>query len=58
MRQVQHLVIDNNLRWMDVELALATKEKQGDNTIIDGLKPLKKYGFFCRNRFRGYECNE
>src|SRR6478736_2378521 len=27
MRQVQHLVIDNNLRWMDVEVALATKEK-------------------------------
>lgn len=42
MRQVQHLVIDNNLRWMDVELALATKEKQGDNTIIDGLKTVEK----------------
>ncbi|MCA1200485.1 germination protein YpeB [Priestia flexa] len=42
MRTVQHLVIDNNLRWMDVELALATKEKQGDNTIIDGLKTVEK----------------
>ncbi|TYR82569.1 germination protein YpeB [Priestia megaterium] len=42
MRTVQYLVIDNNLRWMDVELALATKEKQGDNTIIDGLKTVEK----------------
>ncbi|ALC81436.1 MULTISPECIES: germination protein YpeB [Bacillus] len=42
LRNVQHLVIDNNLRWMDVELALASGEKQGDNTIIDGLKTIEK----------------
>ncbi|WP_110112990.1 germination protein YpeB [Bacillus sp. CGMCC 1.16541] len=42
MRKVQHLVIENNLRWMDVELALATKEKQADNTIVDGLKTVEK----------------
>ncbi|HAQ06272.1 MAG TPA: germination protein YpeB, partial [Bacillus bacterium] len=39
LRQVQHMVLKNNLRWMDVELALATEEgQQTDNTIIDGFK--------------------
>ncbi|MFC3882744.1 germination protein YpeB [Bacillus songklensis] len=42
LRKVQHLVIQNNLRWMDVELALATGEKQADNTIIDGFKTVEK----------------
>lgn len=40
LRNVQHLVLENNLRWMDVEMALATN-KQGDNTIIDGLKTVE-----------------
>ncbi|WP_449536773.1 germination protein YpeB [Ferdinandcohnia sp. Marseille-Q9671] len=42
LRTVQHLVMENNLRWMDVELALASGEKQADNTIIDGLKTVEK----------------
>ncbi|QNG61413.1 germination protein YpeB [Bacillus sp. PAMC26568] len=42
LRNVQHLVIDNNLRWMDVELALAAGEKQMDNTIINGFKTVEK----------------
>ncbi|MCA1030541.1 germination protein YpeB [Bacillus timonensis] len=42
LRNVQHLVIENNLRWMDVELALASGEKQADNTIIDGFKTVEK----------------
>ena len=42
LRKVQSLVIKNNLRWMDVELALATEEKQMDNTIIDGFKTVEK----------------
>lgn len=42
LRKVQHLVIDNNLRWMDVELALASGEKQADNTIIDGFETVEK----------------
>ncbi|MCH1624769.1 germination protein YpeB [Fredinandcohnia quinoae] len=42
LRTVQHLVMKNNLRWMDVELALASGEKQADNTIIDGLKTVEK----------------
>jgi spore germination protein len=42
LRKVQHLALQNNLRWMDVELALATGEKQADNTIIDGFKTVEK----------------
>lgn len=41
LRQVQHLVLKNNLRWMDVELALATNEP-GDNQVIDGFKTVEK----------------
>ncbi|MCD7033345.1 germination protein YpeB [Metabacillus sp. GX 13764] len=42
LRNVQHKVIDRNLRWMDVELALASGKKQDDNTIIDGFKTVEK----------------
>lgn len=42
LRKVQHLVLKNNLRWMDVELALATQGDQEDNTIIDGFKTVEK----------------
>ncbi|WP_071459988.1 germination protein YpeB [Bacillus massilinigeriensis] len=42
LRQVQHLVLKNNLRWMDVEMALATGKEAADNTIIDGLKTVEK----------------
>jgi spore germination protein len=42
LRDVQHLVIENNLRWMDVELALASGQKQADNTIIDGFKTVEE----------------
>ncbi|MFD1039514.1 germination protein YpeB [Virgibacillus byunsanensis] len=42
MRQVQHVVLDNNLRWMDVQLALATEDEQADNTIVDGFKTVEK----------------
>ncbi|MEI3610805.1 germination protein YpeB [Pseudogracilibacillus sp. SO30301A] len=42
LRQVQYTTLENNLRWMDVELALATQEEQSDNTIIDGLKTVEK----------------
>ncbi|KKI88810.1 sporulation protein [Bacillus sp. SA1-12] len=41
LRNVQHLVIENNLRWMDVELALASGQKQMDNTIVDGFKTVE-----------------
>ncbi|MFD1018508.1 germination protein YpeB [Thalassobacillus hwangdonensis] len=42
LRKVQHMVLENNLRWMDVQLALATNDQQGDNTIIDGFKTVEK----------------
>lgn len=42
LRQVQHMVLKNNLRWMDVELALATEKGHDDNTIIDGFKTVEK----------------
>jgi spore germination protein len=42
LRNVQHMVLENNLRWMDVELALASGEEAADNTIIDGFKTVEK----------------
>lgn len=42
LRQVQFTSLKNNLRWMDVELALATDKDQSDNTIIDGFKTVEK----------------
>jgi spore germination protein len=42
LRRVQHLVIKNNLRWMDVEMALASGKESADNTIIDGFKTVEK----------------
>ncbi|MDF1507702.1 germination protein YpeB [Robertmurraya sp. DFI.2.37] len=42
LREVQHTVLNNNLRWMDVELALASEEQPLDNTIIDGFKTVEK----------------
>lgn len=42
LRKVQHDVLENNLRWMDVQLALATSDEQEDNTIIDGFKTVEK----------------
>lgn len=41
LRQVQHIALDNNLRWMDVQVALANQDEQSDNTIIDGLKTVE-----------------
>jgi spore germination protein len=42
LRDVQHMVLKNNLRWMDVELALASGKESTDNTIIDGFKTVEK----------------
>jgi spore germination protein len=42
LRKVQAMVIDHNLRWMDVELALASESQPQDNTIIDGFKTVDK----------------
>ncbi|MCA0985808.1 germination protein YpeB [Guptibacillus algicola] len=42
LRKVQAMVINHNLRWMDVELALASEKQAQDNTIIDGFKTVDK----------------
>jgi spore germination protein len=42
LRNVQKLVLKNNLRWMDVQLALASGKEKADNTIIDGFKTVEK----------------
>lgn len=41
LRKVQYQVLKDNLRWMDVELALATNDKS-DNKIIDGFTTVEK----------------
>src|SRR5690625_304642 len=43
LREMQHAVLSNNLRWMDVELALATQEEPSDSTIIDGFNAVEEY---------------
>ncbi|UUZ79477.1 germination protein YpeB [Paenibacillus sp. P26] len=42
LRSMQSKVIQNNLRWMDVELALATQKENHDNLIIDGFTKMDK----------------
>lgn len=42
LRQVQHMVLKNDLRWMDVETALASGNEAADNTIIDGFQTVEK----------------
>ncbi|WP_159882960.1 germination protein YpeB [Paenibacillus puerhi] len=42
LRQVQSTVMAQNLRWMDVELALATQKEPQDNAIIDGFTSMDK----------------
>ncbi|WP_182199427.1 germination protein YpeB [Paraliobacillus salinarum] len=42
LRKVQHVVLEENLRWMDVQLALVNNDEQQDNTIIDGFKTVEE----------------
>lgn len=48
LNKVQTAVLERQLRWMDVELALASDDKRMDNTIIDGLRTVddrvRQYG--------------
>jgi spore germination protein len=39
---IQSKVLDQNLRWMDVEVALASEKNTVDNKIIDGFKIMDK----------------
>ncbi|ENH97357.1 putative spore germination protein [Gracilibacillus halophilus YIM-C55.5] len=47
IRSVQNLVLKDQLRWMDVQLALANKDEPGDNTILDGFQTVE-------NKVEGY----
>jgi spore germination protein len=40
--KVQDSVIADHLRWMDVEIAMASENSPHDNTIIDGFKAIDK----------------
>ncbi|GAE91345.1 spore germination protein YpeB [Gracilibacillus boraciitolerans JCM 21714] len=42
LRKVQNIALKENLRWMDVQLALVNNDQQADNTIIDGFKTVEK----------------
>ncbi|PLS16370.1 germination protein YpeB [Bacillus sp. M6-12] len=42
IRKVQHVALQNNLKWMDVEMALSDDEEKSDNTIVDGFKTVEK----------------
>ncbi|MCU6795857.1 germination protein YpeB [Paenibacillus sp. WQ 127069] len=42
LRGMQSKVLANNLRWMDVETALATQKEPLDNAIIDGFQTVDK----------------
>lgn len=42
LRGMQHTALQNNLRWMDVELALATGDEEQDDVIIDGFRTVDK----------------
>ncbi|MGG4441195.1 germination protein YpeB [Brevibacillus fortis] len=42
LRNVQTLAMDKQLRWMDVETALANNDKKEDNSIIDGFQTIEK----------------
>lgn len=42
LRKIQAKVLSENLRWMDVELAIASEDGYMNNSIIDGFQSLDK----------------
>ncbi|GGM22753.1 germination protein YpeB [Paraliobacillus quinghaiensis] len=42
LRKVQHVVLEDNLRWMDVQMALVSTDEPMDNTIIDGFETVEE----------------
>jgi spore germination protein len=42
LRKIQTKVLDDQLRWMDVELAIASENKNMDKSIIDGITAIDK----------------
>ncbi|THF78348.1 germination protein YpeB [Cohnella fermenti] len=48
--KVESAVLSDRLRWMDVEVAMASKDEPGGSTIIDGFKAVdKKIGSYPEN---------
>lgn len=43
LRTVQHQVFSEQLKWVDVELALAKNEREKPNQIIDGFSSIESY---------------
>jgi len=41
LRTVQHQQLNDNLRWMDVDLALVSADEEHDNVIIDGFQTVE-----------------
>ncbi len=41
LRKVQHMVFEDKLRWLDVELAYAKEQNPKNNVIIDGFKSVE-----------------
>src|SRR5699024_9906592 len=50
-----HTALENNLRWMDVQLAMATENNEENNEIISGFTNLEKKvgGFSSDNEAAG-----
>lgn len=42
LQDMQRTVLANNLRWMDVELAVASEKSSEPNSIVDGFKSVNK----------------
>jgi len=42
LRNIQARALEQNIRWMDVEVEMATQNMQRDNTIIDGFRTVDK----------------
>ncbi|WP_026694801.1 germination protein YpeB [Peribacillus kribbensis] len=42
LRKVQYQVLKKNLRWIDAEKAMASREEKSDNTIVDGFRAVEE----------------
>ena len=42
LRQVQKVIMDNDVKWLDLQMAMANGEEPADNSILDGLKTVEK----------------
>src|SRR5699024_4751758 len=47
LRSVQHQTLEDNLEWMDVEMALASEGDSDDTTLIDGFRTVENKADGC-----------